>query len=161
MTLNDYLTLSDSEKIEFQQLITKHLIFDKLSNKLPLDLSPVIDIETYYAARFRERESVTTITWPEQLSLKETVICRLKMMQYLLTNAVIFKENADNNTIKTSCEVFIKSLLSDVFKNKPDVAAKKYKWEGLDASVVTLLNCIYDPTIKFYEKQIDLLNTIE
>ena len=128
------------------RLIEEKLKFDK-TNPEDLDKS-IMDIETYFEARFREREKITTINWPEKLSKKESVICRLKMMLEMLKHSNTIDEDSD--TMKTLGERFIKSVIKETFQQK---TTKETKWPGLDPAAANLLNHIYTAVYKLYEKK--------
>jgi hypothetical protein len=111
-----------------------------------------MEIETYIADRMRDREKMSTVTWPEKLSKKETVICRLKMMKEMLKHACPINDDAD--TMYLSCKLFIASVLMDVYSHKSEKEGTKWtKWEGLDPAAAELLNCIYIPLLKCYERK--------
>ena len=161
MTLNDYLNFNESEKADYLKLISDNLIFSGIDwNGNADSLRSLINVEEYYAARKVERKK-TTVAWPEFLSLKERVLCRLKMLGLLLSKAIVSSEIPDYSIIKKSCETVINSIVNDIFKYGMDPELKKVKWPGLEPSVVDLLNCIYDKTIRLYEKEIYLLDSKE
>ena len=151
MTLKEYLELSEEDKIQCQHLIEHHLSFDSLV-EIPGLHKSIIDIETYYAERLREREQITTITWPGKLSKKETVICRLKMVLKMLQLAPVSNDVVDAaETMKKMCIVFVNSVIKETFQQK---TTKEVKWPGLNPEAAALVNTIYIIALKFYERKL-------
>jgi len=128
------------------RIIDENLKFD-ITSLENIDKS-VMDVETYFEERRREREKITTINWPEKLSRKESVICRLKMMIEMLVCADPIDEDAE--TLKIISERFIKSVIKETFQQK---TTKETKWPGLDPTGAILLNHIYSAVYKLYEKK--------
>ena len=111
-----------------------------------------MEIETYVADRMRDREKLSTITFPEKLSKKEAVICRLKMMKEMLKYAPSFDDDAD--TMHNACRIFIASVLADLYSHKSVKEGNTWsKWLGLEPATAELLNCIYTPLLKCYERK--------
>jgi len=145
MNLKDYLNLNEEDRKQLQVLIDTHLLLE-----VPDTVSrSVIEIDTYYEERKREREQMSTITWPEKLSKKESVVCRLKMMMAMLHAATC--PDDDCEAMKKLSLIFIKSAINDVFTHKSSATGPK--WPGLNADGTVLLNCIYNRVLKSYEKK--------
>jgi hypothetical protein len=146
MTLKEYLELEEVDRKEVCRLIDEKLQFDE-ADLFDVDKS-IMDIETYFEERLREREKITTISWPEKLSKKESVICRLKMMLEMLGYSNPIDDDA--STMKTLSKRFILSVIKETFQQK---TTKETKWPGLDPDGAKLLNHIYAAVYKLYEKK--------
>lgn len=156
MTLKDYRELSPEDKVKLLELISTYLIFD---TEIVLDLGskPVNDIEGYVEARMQERKKNTSFTWPEKLSKREFIICRLNMVQGMLLVAPCLDQ--DSELMKRACQVFIKSVMEPIYQWKPGEVepGKKYPngFPGLDQDVASVINHIYQTVNKYFEKKIE------
>jgi hypothetical protein len=146
MTVGDYRALDLADRDKFHHLIEDHLKFNTVISGATL---PMMDIDTYFKERFEERAKNTAITWPKELSKKEQVICKLKMIQTMLTALQEASEEA--RVMKLTCLAFIKSVQQEIYKHKSTKDGPK--WEGLDSDAANILNLIYIPVYECFEKQ--------
>ena len=150
MKIQEYHELSPSDKLDYHDLMRDNLKFSPTEWKDHITLS-FIDPDTYFNQRLEERKKITTVQWPEKLSKKESIICRLRMMEKMLNEAIPLDEDAD--AMRISARMFVLTLMKEIFAFKNDI---NNKWPGLDKDVAELLNIIYSNTLPWYERKLKI-----
>lgn len=171
MTIEQYITESE----EFQNsmnLVIRETTFPMhttyaydcfLTFALADEINPsgrpnyVFQLAFYISRRMKQRAMKTDISWPPELSKKESIICKLQMMTdqisiilstldpgdatRLVNNSVagaIDPDIEDYIVLAKSLKSFIKSVVSELYAHKyiPDGD----KWPGIDPRAALILN---------------------
>jgi hypothetical protein len=140
LELQNFLELSDREREMVLQLISETIwVFDDELRGYDFI------VEAYYNARIQDRDP--SIKWPEKLSKKERVICKMNMLKKILKCCQASEPESD--WIYNVCRGIVFSITNNIFKSNTES-----KWPGLSDIEASVLNCIYTSLIKSYENQI-------
>ena len=132
-------TITDSALRAFEELRT-----EEFGKALIIPFSRrIYDIDMYLS--FRKARRGTTRPngdlWPEELSRKEVVLCKIDMISTLFA---LHKAGVEtNNNTKDYVERLIEDIKRSVYKWKWDKDKPKERWPGLDPDAATILNTLY------------------
>jgi len=160
MTLTQFKTFSDTEKQQLIDLYSTHAWDFKYP--LPKDL---FDTEYYMNQRFEARKKKPDTIWPENLSKKEKVLCKIAMLRRIMAY-VSMDRNSDSRVLGLAVITFLKDLEQEIFGNNntsidPPTQSTGYntkisypKFEGLDPEIAKVLNALYKSLSNSYKKPI-------
>lgn len=157
MTLDEILKFSEEDLTTYIQIMQNQLnecvpVFESLEKSVS-----IIDIETYYEARFAERRNKPEILWPKELSKRERIICKANMLLSMLNTLIVDTPNKD--TAVDSAKVFVKSIIKDSYQSTVTKTNKKtqeeYKtYDGIPPRAAEVLNVIYHSIIEKFQGNI-------
>lgn len=132
MTVDQLNELSEEEH---EAIVTSYKEFDWTK----LDSLDLLSVSRWEALRFEERKSKPNITWPEKLSKKEIILCKLSLME----NAMNFHKTivSDKSWI-TYISTLIKDIKQHAYKNSSSFL--------IDKRSAILLNGIYESLCKCF-----------
>ena len=149
LTVNAFQNLSELEKAILYQSVEIEL--PKIYVIPAAACRAWIDIETYKLARFDARNAKPEIQWPKDLSKKELVLCKLNMIHLLFSEATSSSDESIKDIVNMFIS-FIADVKSDIYRHKSSIEAPK--WAGLAPDVAELLNRLFKPLLKEYQKKI-------
>jgi len=136
MTLEQYKSFSETEKNQLHFAYSIHV----WTFKYPVP-DNLLDFNYYEQARRIQRAKSSGITWPEHLSKKEIVLCKIAMLRRALSFVVHDKVNhADAAIMHLAVVTFLKDVEREIFAFK---SSAESKWPGLDPDVAKVLNALY------------------
>jgi hypothetical protein len=155
------MTLEQFRSLNPKELEVVSTAIHSLDFTYPAELT--FDIETYYKNRYDSRKA--NITWPEKLSKKEVVICKLTFLHDMLKAASSIestdpKANSDHMFVINMLIIFVKSIEKDCYRPpiasapSPDTGKVLYtKYEGIPADVAPTVNDTFKVLNKIYRKK--------
>jgi len=155
------MTLEQFRSLNSNELEVVSVAIHSLDFTYPTELT--FDIETYYKNRYDSRKA--NITWPEKLSKKEVIICKLTFLHDMLKAASSIEStdstaNADHMFVINMLTIFVKSIEKDCYR--PPIASDLSsasgkvlyaKYEGIPADVAPTVNDIFKVLNKIYRKK--------
>lgn len=152
MKYDEYVVLSSEEKIQFLDLLKQYITYkDAYDIDSTITLSD-IDIQSYYDKRHEERKN-SPVNWPPNLSKKETILCKLALIKFLLEH--VNPGTPDAGVMIASAKIFVQTLTSSIIRITPATASKVgYVFQGLEKDVAEILNVIYELIIPYFEKHL-------
>jgi hypothetical protein len=146
MTLDQYRTFSDEER----ELLLRTLADHTWEFKFPTPAN-LFDMDHYIGLRMQQRKQNTNITWPEKLSKKEMVLCKIAMMQDVLANVNLVQQDyvTDTAAYANAMAIFLKSVTKEVYAFQ---TSKEVKWPGLSTDAAHILNALFKSLYKSLKK---------
>jgi len=140
MTLAQFKALSPEERAGVLEVIETNewLVPDSFDEN-------ILDIEFFFEKRKKARKP--GIDWPENLSKKEQVLCKVDMIQTMLNTALTKWDLA------VTGEEFIKSILKEIYSTKVELGVK---FLGLDEDAACVLNAFYKSLNKAFRKKMQI-----
>lgn len=123
--------------------------------------SRIFDLNMYIEFRKQDRDSTTAETgrsWPENLSRKETALCKINMIKTLYHLCAISQDGSYRDQDHTHANVisYTKRMIDDiersVYKWQWNKDKPSEKWPGLDPAAAIILNTLY----KSFKKSLSL-----
>jgi len=154
MTADQYREFSNSEQEQF------FMYLDSIEFEIPDHVTEfqtsMLSVDWYYDQRLKERENRPEIAWPVNLSKKEKIICKLKMVQNLLEYLYqSYNVEVENLKIIEMLIKFIKSVISEVYSQ--DRMSRKDgrigNFLGIQKDVAKVINAIYTKLIKCFQQK--------
>jgi hypothetical protein len=154
MTADQYREFSNSDQEQF------FMYLDSIEFEIPDHVNEfqtsMLSVDWYYDQRLKEREKRPEIAWPVNLSKKEKIICKLKMVQNLLEYLYqSYNVEVENLKIIEMLIKFIKSVISEVHSqdrmSRQDGRIGQFL--GIQKDVAKVINAIYTKLIKCFQQK--------
>ena len=98
------------------------------------------------------KASKKNITWPKDLSKRESIICRIKMVQAMLLCCPPVDDAA--NTMKKACLMIGQSVIESIlsWKAVPHPETEQLSaWPGLDPDAAEVINAAYQKSKEYFD----------
>jgi hypothetical protein len=146
MTVDQYRSFS----VEEQELLLRTLADHTWEFKFPTPVH-LFDMDHYIDLRMQQRKLNSIITWPEKLSKKEMVLCKIAMIKDVLSSVNIVQQDYVTDTVAyaNAMVLFMKSIEKEVYAFQ---TSKEVKWPGLASDAAQILNSLYKSLYKSLKK---------
>jgi hypothetical protein len=146
MTVDQYRSFSGEE----QELLLRTLADHTWEFKFPTP-AHLFNMDHYIDLRMQQRKDNSNITWPEKLSKKEMVLCKIAMIKDVLSSVNIVQQDyvTDTAAYANAMVLFMKSIEKEVYAFQ---TSKEVKWPGLASDAAQILNSLYKSLYKSLKK---------